>query len=123
MNQFRPSGLRPQDCRILAAVFGLRRSWEVELLRSVPRAWSEIAYTLSLPISRFASAELADGVCARDREHGAADDPLGPVVETLKQSKTRAAAERGLPCFTSLDTFRVAVESLARGNDGFSVRR
>jgi carbamoyl-phosphate synthase large subunit len=34
----------------------------------------------------------------------------------------RAAAERGLPCFTSLDTFRVAVESLARGSNGFSVR-
>jgi carbamoyl-phosphate synthase large subunit len=34
----------------------------------------------------------------------------------------RAAAERGLPCFTSLDTFRVAVESLAKGTNGYSVR-
>jgi carbamoyl-phosphate synthase large subunit len=33
----------------------------------------------------------------------------------------RAAAERGLPVFTSLDTFRVAVESLANGSDGYSV--
>ena len=33
----------------------------------------------------------------------------------------RAATERGLPVFTSLDTFRAAVESLANGTDGYSV--
>ena len=34
----------------------------------------------------------------------------------------RAAAETRIPCFTSLDTARAAVESLAAGQDGYSVR-
>ncbi len=34
----------------------------------------------------------------------------------------RAAAERRIPCFTSLDTARAAVESLAYGGDSYSVR-
>ena len=40
-------------------------------------------------LSRFATSYLAEGVLLRDREHGAADDPVGPGVESLKQSKTR----------------------------------
>ncbi len=39
--------------------------------------------------NRFARADLAETVRDRDREHGAAEDPLGPVVESLKQSKSR----------------------------------
>jgi len=39
--------------------------------------------------SHFANAELAETVRDRDREHGAAADPHGPIVESLKQSKTR----------------------------------
>jgi DNA topoisomerase-3 len=39
--------------------------------------------------NRFASGALAETVRDRDREHGAAADPMGPVVESLKQSKTR----------------------------------
>jgi len=39
--------------------------------------------------TRFATAALAESVRDRDREHGAVVDPLGPVVESLKQSKTR----------------------------------
>jgi DNA topoisomerase III len=39
--------------------------------------------------SRFATAELSEVVCQRDQEHGAAEDPAGPVVESLKQSRTR----------------------------------
>jgi DNA topoisomerase-3 len=39
--------------------------------------------------NRFANAVLAETVRNRDREHGAAADPQGPVVESLKQSKTR----------------------------------
>jgi len=39
--------------------------------------------------SRFANATLAETVRERDREHGAAADPHGPVVESLKQSKSR----------------------------------
>jgi DNA topoisomerase-3 len=39
--------------------------------------------------SRFASGELAEAVRDRDREHGGAVDPLGPVVESCKQSKAR----------------------------------
>jgi DNA topoisomerase-3 len=39
--------------------------------------------------NRFASADLAETVQARDREHSAAADPVGPVVESLKQSKSR----------------------------------
>ena len=34
----------------------------------------------------------------------------------------RAAAEVRIPCFTSLDTARAAVESLAAGQDGYSVK-
>ena len=34
----------------------------------------------------------------------------------------RAAAEARIPCFTSLDTARAAVESLAAGQDGYSVK-
>jgi DNA topoisomerase-3 len=39
--------------------------------------------------SRFGTGELAETVRDRDREHGAAADPAGPVVESLKQSKSR----------------------------------
>ena len=39
--------------------------------------------------NRLASAGLAETVRDRDREHGAAEDPQGPVLESLKQSKTR----------------------------------
>jgi DNA topoisomerase-3 len=39
--------------------------------------------------NRFANAALAEAVRDRDREHGAAADPHGPLVESLKQSKTR----------------------------------
>ena len=39
--------------------------------------------------SRFATSALAEEVRDRDREHAGAGDPLGPVVESLKQSKTR----------------------------------
>ncbi|HEY5281575.1 MAG TPA: DNA topoisomerase, partial [Polyangia bacterium] len=45
-------------------------------------------FTLGKTI-RFAGAALAETVRDRDREHGAAVDPLGPVVESLKQSKSR----------------------------------
>jgi DNA topoisomerase-3 len=40
-------------------------------------------------ISRFAKPELAEAVRDRDRENGKAEDPVGPQVESLKQSKTR----------------------------------
>ena len=39
--------------------------------------------------NRFANAGLAETVRDRDREHGAVADPQGPVVESLKQDKTR----------------------------------
>jgi DNA topoisomerase-3 len=39
--------------------------------------------------NRFASAVLAESVRDRDREYRTAEDPTGPTVETLKQSKTR----------------------------------
>ena len=35
----------------------------------------------------------------------------------------RAAAESNIPCYTSLDTARVAVESLLMGSTGYSVER
>jgi carbamoyl-phosphate synthase large subunit len=35
----------------------------------------------------------------------------------------RAAAEQRIPCFTSLDTARVAVECLVNGSQGYSVQR
>jgi DNA topoisomerase-3 len=40
-------------------------------------------------VSRFATADLALTVQARARARGAADDVDGPIVESLKQSKTR----------------------------------
>jgi DNA topoisomerase-3 len=40
-------------------------------------------------VTRFATADLVERVQARARAHGAADDALGPVVESLKQTKTR----------------------------------
>jgi DNA topoisomerase III len=39
--------------------------------------------------SKFANAEVATTVRDRCHLHGAGSDPAGPVVETLKQSKTR----------------------------------
>jgi DNA topoisomerase-3 len=42
--------------------------------------------------SRFASANVATDVRDRCRAHGVAGDPEGPVVESLKQSKTREPA-------------------------------
>jgi DNA topoisomerase-3 len=40
-------------------------------------------------VSRFATSELAEVVRDRDRAHAPADDPVGPQVESLKQTKTR----------------------------------
>jgi DNA topoisomerase-3 len=40
-------------------------------------------------VSRIGTADLALAVQARARAHGAADDVDGPVVESLKQTKTR----------------------------------
>lgn len=40
-------------------------------------------------VNRFGSQDLAESVRARDQEHGAIDDAAGPVVESLKQSRTR----------------------------------
>jgi DNA topoisomerase-3 len=40
-------------------------------------------------LSRFAQEALADSVAERDRAHGGVDDPVGPVVETLKPSRSR----------------------------------
>jgi len=39
--------------------------------------------------TRFGNAAVAREVCDRCRAHGAAGDPEGPLVESLKQSKTR----------------------------------
>ncbi len=39
--------------------------------------------------SRFGGGELAEAVRDRDRGHGGAEDPAGPVVESCKQSRTR----------------------------------
>lgn len=53
-------------------------------------AGAKLAATFALgKQSRFATAELADGVRERDRQHGGADDPVGPLVESLKQAKLR----------------------------------
>ena len=41
--------------------------------------------------TRFASGTLAEEVRDRARGHASAQDPVGPVVETCKQSKTREA--------------------------------
>jgi len=40
-------------------------------------------------VSRFATSELAEAVRDRDRDHSPAEDPIGPRVESLKQTKTR----------------------------------
>jgi DNA topoisomerase-3 len=43
-------------------------------------------------IGRFAEAVLAEKVRDRDKEHGAVNHALGPVVESLKQSRSREPA-------------------------------
>jgi DNA topoisomerase-3 len=39
--------------------------------------------------TRFAGGALAEEVRERARDHGTVEDPVGPVVDSLKQSKTR----------------------------------
>ena len=60
------------------------------------------------------------------------DGSVGAVVNTVSEVTTvlrdgffirRAAVERQIPCFTSLDTARAAVESLLVGRSGYSVQR
>jgi carbamoyl-phosphate synthase large subunit len=60
-----------------------------------------------------------------------ADGTVDAVVNTLRGDREalsdgfeirRAAAERRIPCFTSLDTARAAVESLVNGADAYSVK-
>jgi DNA topoisomerase III len=41
--------------------------------------------------SRFAKPELAEAVRDRDREHAQTEDPVGPQVESLKQTRAREA--------------------------------
>ena len=59
------------------------------------------------------------------------DGSVGAVINTVSEVSTvlrdgylirRAAAERQVPCFTSLDTARAAVENLLMGKDTYSVR-
>ncbi len=56
---------------------------------------------------------------------------VGAVINTITGGRTplkdgfqirRAAAERRLPCFTSLDTARVAIEALANGTGSYSIK-
>jgi carbamoyl-phosphate synthase large subunit len=58
------------------------------------------------------------------------DGTVGAVVNTLSGDTTvmedgfyirRAAVERRIPCFTSLDTARAAMESMLRGLDNYNV--
>jgi len=60
------------------------------------------------------------------------DGTVGGVVNTVTGERTplrdgfeirRAAAEKRIPCFTSLDTLRVAVEALSDGGQTFSIKR
>ena len=66
-----------------------------------------------------------------DVEDVIADGTVDAVVNTLRGDREalqdgfelrRAAAERRIPCFTSLDTARAAVESLVKGSEGYSVK-
>ena len=59
------------------------------------------------------------------------DGTVDSVVNTITGGRTplrdgfyirRAAAERRIPCFTSLDTFRVAVEALVNGSQLYNVQ-
>lgn len=59
------------------------------------------------------------------------DGSIDGVVNTITGERTplrdgfairRAAVEKRIPCFTSLDTFRVAVEALAGGDRLFNIR-
>jgi carbamoyl-phosphate synthase large subunit len=59
------------------------------------------------------------------------DGSVDAVVNTLTGDRTplrdgfeirRAAAERRIPCFTSLDTLRVAIEALAASGGSFEPR-
>ena len=61
-----------------------------------------------------------------------ADGTVDAVVNTVAGERAnlqdgfeihRAAVERRIPCFTSLDTARAAVESLLHGPSGYSIRR
>ena len=60
------------------------------------------------------------------------DASVGAVVNTIGGSTSvmrdgfeirRAAVERRIPCFTSLDTARAAVESLLMSQENYSIRR
>ena len=60
------------------------------------------------------------------------DGSVGAVINTLSGDTSvmqdgffirRAAVERQIPCFTSLDTARAAVESLLTERDNYSVLR
>ena len=60
------------------------------------------------------------------------DDTVDAVVNTVSGERIplrdgfeirQAAAQRRIPCFTSLDTARSAVESLANGGSSYSVKR
>ena len=59
------------------------------------------------------------------------DGSVGAVINTVSEVSTvlrdgylirRAAAERQVPCFTSLDTARAAVESLLTERSNYSVQ-
>ena len=60
------------------------------------------------------------------------DGLVNGVVNTVSETASvlrdgffirRAAAEKGIPCFTSLDTARAAVESLLMGHSSYSIKR
>lgn len=51
--------------------------------------WTAAATGATPATTRLATAELAQALCRRDGEHGAADDPLGPVVERVRQKSVR----------------------------------
>ncbi|CAI8041400.1 Carbamoyl-phosphate synthase large chain [Geodia barretti] len=82
---------------------------------------------MGLPVTTI-TKRIGDG--SRDVLDVINDGTVGAVVNTLSGDTSvmedgfyirRAAVERRIPCFTSLDTARAAMESMLSGLDNYSV--
>ena len=122
---------------VLLSIADRDKSEAVPLVRELAAVGAPIYATEgTAAMARALGCHVARVPCKLGQGHPDAVDVIEQgevqaVINTISQHATalrdgfeirRAAAERRIPCFTSLDTARAAVESLSAGNGAYNVK-
>ena len=121
---------------VLLSIADQHKAEAVTLIRGLDRAGCSLYATegtaamiaaMGLPVT-MTTKKLREGHpnvvdVINDGSVGAVINTISSVSEVLRDGFNirRAAVERQMPCFTSLDTARAAVESLLTGNSAYAV--